>query len=642
MPVGNGPGASVDTSAMGKEKSIVVGGTFVGATVAIEVSENGTEFQPIHLFSFADKQVIPVAAQFMRVNVLGLSAEPFSATADVGANDNGALFVALPLPAGNGAGASVDVSALGNFTTFVVGGEFRNASISIEISEDGVEFASCGANFSDLGNVQSKVVVANFMRTFVRGRNAFPFTPVVAVGAIIDPIGAVADGSAPNCLIYHPGSGLAGPVVFDAWAGLMAQLGVLRAASNGSGCYIIAVDDSITSPAVIPAAGSPHDLTNVMLTNGKAGKGYTVVDVADGVTFTGLRHIDGTLTLTSLSVAPSVSPVSDFANEDVFRFSNRCFVGVTSAVGNVPLLDYSSLGPGDFASIFIDDGSIVGFGGVVTVLTGPTGTTFQVITTPLSGIIANGIEGPVGVDLFIQGTENSFLDGPYPALLGTLATAKISTIGPEQNLNPVPPATAAVASFGAFFADHIQRFDVSGGAIAQTLPILPVSGGQTGGRGRRITIIEESGTTGLSITAAAGQSINGVIGIVHDVPAGGLITLIGDGESNWYIEGIFDPLGDCSLVVGPFTFPAGGALAIKDLAQVDVSGGVVPLTLPVITAANSGCKIEIKKITGGATAFSVTPAGADTIDGAGGASLFVGALIAVTLKSDGVSNWMVM
>ena len=68
----------------------------------------------------------------------------------------------------------------------------------------------------------------------------------------------------------------------------------------------------------------------------------------------------------------------------------------------------------------------------------------------------------------------------------------------------------------------------------------------------------------------------------------------------------------------------------------------MPLPLPVITAANSGCKIEIKKIAGGATAFSVTPAGADTIDGAGGDSLFVGALIAVTLKSDGVSNWMVM
>lgn len=202
MPVANGPGASVDVSTMGKDKTIVVGGAFTGASVAIEISvDGGVTFQPIKLFTFADKQVIPVVAQFMRVNVLGRSAEPFSATANVGANDNGALFAALPVPAVDGPGASVDVSTLGNFTTFVVGGSFNGATISIEVSEDGVDFAPCGTSFSGQGGTHSKVVVANFMRTFVRGRNAFPFVPVVAVGAEVDPTpggGSVAASLTPN------------------------------------------------------------------------------------------------------------------------------------------------------------------------------------------------------------------------------------------------------------------------------------------------------------------------------------------------------------------------------------------------------------------------------------------------------------
>lgn len=96
MPVGNGSGAPVDVSAMGSEKSIVIGGSFVGASVAIEVStDGGTTFLPIWLFTTASKKVIPVAAQFMRVFVSGRSAQPFSAAVNIGANDSGALFVGL-------------------------------------------------------------------------------------------------------------------------------------------------------------------------------------------------------------------------------------------------------------------------------------------------------------------------------------------------------------------------------------------------------------------------------------------------------------------------------------------------------------------------------------------------------------------
>jgi hypothetical protein len=210
MPVGDGAGASVDTSAMGKDKSIVIGGLFTGSSVSIEISTDGVEFQGIHTFTSAGKEVLAVAAMAMRVFVRGRSAAPFSATCNIGANDVGALFFSLPVPAGDGAGTPVDVSTLGNFTTFVVTGDFNQAGVAIQVSEDGVDYATC-VNFSGIGGQESKVVVGNFMRTFVQGRagNGFPFTPVVAVGATLDAGGGGGGGGVTIPHIIQTGDGTA-------------------------------------------------------------------------------------------------------------------------------------------------------------------------------------------------------------------------------------------------------------------------------------------------------------------------------------------------------------------------------------------------------------------------------------------------
>lgn len=184
LPINPGGfGVPVDTSAMGKEKSFVVGGDFLQGTLIVQASENGVDFFPLWLFSGAGKKVIPVAAKALRTLSKGISA---SVNIDVGANDKGALFADLPLPAGNGLGAPVDVSALGCFTTFIATGLFPGVAISIEISEDGNSYFPCGMLFADQGGLQSKNVVANFMRTRVGGRSGAPFSATVSVGAIND------------------------------------------------------------------------------------------------------------------------------------------------------------------------------------------------------------------------------------------------------------------------------------------------------------------------------------------------------------------------------------------------------------------------------------------------------------------------
>jgi len=194
MPVLNGPGAAVDVSTLGGDKTIVVAGQFPGATITIELSQDAGgagAYAPLTTFQSGEtRRLGDVAARYMRVNVAGRKTPlpVFAANADVGGNDMGARFAVLPMPALNGAGAPVDVSALGSACTFVIGGEFPGAAITIEVSEDGTDYAPL-KTISDYGRQFSTVVTGNFMRVNVRGRKPIvTFTGSCSVGAINDPV----------------------------------------------------------------------------------------------------------------------------------------------------------------------------------------------------------------------------------------------------------------------------------------------------------------------------------------------------------------------------------------------------------------------------------------------------------------------
>ena len=196
LPVLNGPGAAVATGAMGWDKTLVFAGDTNGATVTVEASvDGGVVFQPVEVFQGGNyKKVIGVAAQFMRVNVTNRNPLlSFSANIDVGANDNGAQFAALPLPAGNGAGAPVDVSVFGRMRTFIVGGSFPKAVVEIQASEDGIDWAPC-LSFAGRGDIENKPQTSRFYRTFVRNRGSV-FGATVAIGAANDSISAASAGN---------------------------------------------------------------------------------------------------------------------------------------------------------------------------------------------------------------------------------------------------------------------------------------------------------------------------------------------------------------------------------------------------------------------------------------------------------------
>lgn len=71
------------------------------------------------------------------------------------------------------------------------------------------------------------------------------------------------------------------------------------------------------------------------------------------------------------------------------------------------------------------------------------------------------------------------------------------------------------------------------------------------------------------------------------------------------------------------------ALAARnaDLPTAVAAAGYFPVTIAINSAANDG---------------TVTPSGADTINGVAGAQTLSGAGASLTLKADGVSNWVVI
>lgn len=210
-PAGNGDGAAVDVSSFGALKTIVCGGN-ARAQITVEVnnavvSTDGS-WVAVAGFQNTGAATIRVAARWMRMRVSNYN--PYvggTPQVDIGGTDSGTLFQTLIAPAGDGAGASVNVSALGLYKSVQVGGAFRGTLI-VEVSEDGVQWAQ-PFSFQTPG-VQSAVIAADFMRVRRVG------VPDVAPGLPIINIGATDDFSGDDGVAISAGSqsAVTGTVVF--------------------------------------------------------------------------------------------------------------------------------------------------------------------------------------------------------------------------------------------------------------------------------------------------------------------------------------------------------------------------------------------------------------------------------------------
>lgn len=530
LPPLNGPGGSVNTSTMGKTRTIVVAGSFPGALLTIEASVDGAvTFAPIVSFQDGDeKKVVEVAGEFMRVTVMGRKASvPFSANIDVASNDDGVMTLAIPLPAGNGVGPAVNASALGTFNTFIAGGAFDGARILVEVSEDGVDYAPC-VLFAGRGGAVSKAVTAAFYRASVSGRRSgVPFTGTLAVGAVNDPnTGAVVGPGDSTCLVYQPGGPAVGPATFNDWNDLMAQLAAFRGNANGNGCYTIQFDDTFSSPATIPAGG-PYDMTDVTW-QGQDDGFVTPVDLDEGATFTRLRTFDRNLDVRTLALI--TSPCSDLASGDIVRVTGGSNLQ-SFFFGGAPFYDASGLGAGDLVVFTLFEAALLGSGGSGAVINFPVAGSFAFIFCEgVATVLPTQIFGGAGA--FLQMANSSLAAVPtiFVNWAGAIFDPRLDV---QPSLLPQPFLTApAVAAMGPVFTGQWLRFDASGGAIAQTLPTINPGGGFTA-PGCFVLVTEEGGGV-LTAAPAAGETIAGSAAAVN-VPSNGSMLFVSDGVSNWSI-----------------------------------------------------------------------------------------------------------
>lgn len=523
---GDGSGAAVITSALGREKTITVQGTY-GGVVNIEVSLDGVTWATVATFSggTAEKRVISVAARFMRASRLGVPlVAPGLPNVDVGANDNGARFASLAVTPGDGIGAPTDTSALGTFNSVTVTGTFTG-TVNVQISDDGVDYVTC-MTFAASG-IKSKEFSARFMRVERAGvESVVPGLPVVAVGAINDVVSA-ASISAYGPIVYQPGGAGTGPGVVSTWAEVMARIAAIRAAQGGAVPIELQFDN--TQGAIVFDQGV-HDMENVpwSVSPNIDATAFFDIMVPEGVQFTNLRTFlrygDGTVRLTSTATA--TPPVSDFTNGVAIESKGWEF----QATGGVPLFDLGSLGAGDVAVFIFSEGG-TGFGGTNEAINLSTVGSVMVIDLGQKGSIqADTIASVAGSSITYRvADDSSFAFGQQTNSLGT-PVFQMATRD-RMIVTPVPPAAP---SAGVIASPTTGEYRYSTAlTIVQTL--APANAGLF--PGQKVIFKEVAGTSGIVLIPSGTDTIDeGRISSVT-VPPGGSITLITNGIDNWDIVG---------------------------------------------------------------------------------------------------------
>lgn len=257
VPAADGAGTAVDVSALGGEKTIVIGVTLgpqgedMRCALTIEMSNAAAapvadnEWAAIPMtFQTAGEVVLTMAAKWFRVRRANSRFPAGTPTCDIGAVADAVLIANLPAPAGNGVGASVDVSAKGGLKTVTVGGAY-GGQVNIEISQDNTHFADI-MTFQGVVQQQTAIATAHWMRV---GRTG---VPVVAPGLPVVNLAAGDEG----------GSGGGGGTMFTV-AGVAAQslyAVTLPTARTDANYEVIAI---VNSPAANMWKGITIDPTSI-------------------------------------------------------------------------------------------------------------------------------------------------------------------------------------------------------------------------------------------------------------------------------------------------------------------------------------------------------------------------------------------
>lgn len=331
--------------------------------------------------------------------------------------------------------------------------------------------------------------------------------------------------SQPRSTFVFREGGVASQNVYTTWSSLMGAL------SGVSGRKTILYDDSIVSPLTIPAGG-PYDVTDVVH-EGIDRAAYSDVEIADGASFVGLRHITKNLRITNLNTTTPAD--TSLAADDVVIIDFDCNVSTVDA--GAPLWQLSGLSPGQFVAIFMNRFSSLG-------RSGNAGSVFSATVAGSGMVIRAGVGSLLPPNTrpdVIKGAAGTVL---IPAVLtmgqapngfpGWSGTALSTALDGAASLQPNPAGGAiATSAVTAAFKQWI-RLDVSGGAVAQGLPSISGAQGASPNPGGVILVTEHGNSAGLTLTPGSGDTINGGAG-AFTIPANGGAWCVSDGVSDWKV-----------------------------------------------------------------------------------------------------------
>lgn len=329
--------------------------------------------------------------------------------------------------------------------------------------------------------------------------------------------------AAPREVVVFRPSGAPGENVYTSWALAVAAYNLRQ------GWKTLQIDLSAVAYAFTLPTGSfsiPDGELFGGNDSGVGGLSHTLT-VPEGCILPGLRQLRGNLIIDNAATA--TVPVTDFVDGDFFRLTDGASI---STSGSVAFCSGSALSAGELVIINMDDVGNFGFAAAATVFDMPVSGTI-LVTSGASGsfVGADTIAGVAGV-LWLNNIRDTGMgaDASQTAFLGTRVDTNLETLW----MNPSPISTAAIPASFLPIATSPQLYDVSGGAVAQTIPLALNRNGQP------LIFREVSGTAGLTLAPSGADTINGVAG-AYTIPGDGGVWLVANGVSDWVVVAFFDP-----------------------------------------------------------------------------------------------------